>query len=196
MKKAWHFWKTWNMLLIQWQKVWKSGANSRNSRARFSHVFHFFVKICHIVILFQSPSQSCQIFILFYSPSQNLPDFLKIGFQRPFHLVTPKLLILLIFIDLGNFYWFQGAHSKIYWFQPPTAVGAHRRLKMLISYQYFCTKSIKIDLKSMILVAPMAKILIWGCTRWAPMAVNCLKALKINGFGLWAAEINKNCPNQ
>ena len=39
-------------------------------------------------------------------------------------------------------------------------VGAHGRQKMLISYQYFCTKSIKMDLKSIILVAPMAKILI------------------------------------
>ena len=28
----------------------------------------------------------------------------------PLHLDTSKLLISLIFIDLGNFYWFQGAH--------------------------------------------------------------------------------------
>ena len=93
------------------------------------------------------------------------------SYQGPLHLNTPNMLISLIFIDLGDFYWFQGAHGKIYWFQPPTAVGAHRRLKMLISYQYFCTKSIKMDLKSIILVAPMAKILIWGCTQEAPTAM-------------------------
>ena len=84
-------------------------------------------------------------------------DSCKDTFQGPLHLVTPKLFISLIFINLGYFYWFQSPTGQILWFQVPTAVGAHGWQKMLISYQYFCPKSIKMDLKSIHLDHPRGR---------------------------------------